>query len=501
MASHLVALLAAALTSLLMTPVARRSACRYGALDHADGQRKLHASPVPYWGGLALLLALLVGTISGWREWSGEGVTMPLALLASAGVMCLVGWLDDLKSLRVRWKLLGQFVATFPLVVSGHGIDRLECGGFVLDPGWWGAPLTIAWLIACANALNFLDGADGLAAGVGLIAAAATAIIADRLGHSAAAMLAAVLAGGLAGFIFYNWQPATIYLGDSGSMTVGLWLGAVIVDASREPQIGSRLVAMVALLAVPLADVSLAVARRLLSRKQFWLPDRAHLHHRLMEAGRTVPQVVSLLAGISAVTGIIAFLAAIHGRELLAWASLAVIGMTILRFDVAGRLELDLVCQVSVRLMLRLLSATATSGSSVACRRQELDRLPLASAWAAFLADMRTFNVEHLDVTITGMGRQRQSWRAALSPATDAELWSLEIGARGLRGEVCQVRASVREGAATAPLNWLVLQERLQVYARHWACHTDALAGALASEPLRGLTIVSARGDDLAKAA
>lgn len=501
MTSYLLPMFVAAAASLSATPVARRLAWRMGALDHADGQRKLHLSPVPYWGGLSLLLALAVGAIGGWQHLPGDGVPLPPVLFASAGLMCLVGWLDDHQPLRVRWKLLGQFAATLPLVFSGHGIERLECGGFVLEAGWWSAPVTIAWLVACANAVNFLDGADGLAASVALVAAAATAIIADRLGHHDAAMLAAVLAGGLAGFIFHNWQPATIYLGDSGSMTVGLWLGAVIADASREPQVGSRLVVLVALLAVPIADVALAVARRLLSRKQFWLPDRAHLHHRLMDRGRTVPQLVGLLAAVSAVTGLVAFLAAVHGRELLAWGSLAVIGMTMLRFDVAGRLELELVCQVAARLMLRLLATTATGGSSAACRRDELDRMPLASAWAAFLADMRTHHIEDIEVIVTGGDGERQAWRMTLSPATDAELWSLEVDARGFAGEHCRLRATVREGAATAPLNWLVLQERLQVYAKHWAHHGRVLTDALAAEPPRGLTMVAAGGDDLAKAA
>lgn len=500
MASHLLPLLAAATTALLITPVARRWGWRLGALDHADGQRKLHASPVPYWGGLALLFALLLGSLGGWQQWSKDGVPLPLALLASAGIICLVGWLDDHQPLRVRWKLLGQFAATLPLVFSGHGIERLECGGFVLDLGWWTGPATIAWLVACANALNFLDGADGLAAGVGLVIVSAAAIIADRLGDHEAAMLAAVLAGGLTGFIFFNWQPATIYLGDSGSMTVGLWLGAVIADASREPQLGSRLVVLVALLAVPLADVALAVARRLLSRKQFWLPDRAHLHHRLMDRGRTVPQLVGLLAAASAATGLIAFLAAVHGRELLAWGSLALLAMAMLRFDVAGRLELELVCQVAARLLLRLLSATAAGGSSVACRREELGRVPLASAWSLFLTDMRTHHVEQLEIALTVVGRPRQVWQVAIAPATESEICSLEIDARGPAGECCRVRATVRQGAATAPLNWLALQERLQIYAKHWANHGRSL-GALAAEPLRGLTIVADGGHDLAKAA
>ncbi|HVA51717.1 MAG TPA: MraY family glycosyltransferase [Pirellulales bacterium] len=522
MTAYLVPLLVAAATSLLATPLARRLAWRRGALDHADGQRKLHASPVPYWGGLALFTALAVGTISGaaLHSWGGlprpspandglgrpphvEISQVPLALLASASMMCLVGWLDDRNSLRVRWKLLGQVLATFPLVFSGHGIERIECGGFVLDPGWWSVPLTIAWLVACANAVNFLDGADGLAASLGLVIAAAATLVADRLEHTDAAMLGAVLAGSLAGFIFYNWQPATIYLGDAGSMTVGLWLAAVAAEGSREPPLGSRMVVLVALLAVPAADVALAIARRLLSGKRFWLPDRAHLHHRLMDGGRTVPQVVAALAGIAAVTGLVAFLAAVHGRELLAWASLALVAIAVVRFDLAGRRELELVCEVAARSMLRLLTITASgSGPSAGGRQSELGRLPLPSAWAMFLADMQAFQVELVEMTIAGLAHgPPQTWQVALAPCDVADLWSVEVDFRGAGGESCRLRVGVRDGAATAPLHWLALQDRLRMYATHWARHAAALGAALGTGPRRGLTIVPAPGDDLAKAA
>src|SRR5581483_1335111 len=150
------AFVASASAALLLTPVARWAAWRVSALDHADGRRKLHGEPVPHLGGVALLPALLIGTLVGGNPLSSfQG-----ALLVSAAMMCAVGWLDDQRCLRVRWKLLGQVLSTLPLALSGQTIARIECGGFVVDFGWWAIPLSIAWYVAATNAVNFIDGAD-----------------------------------------------------------------------------------------------------------------------------------------------------------------------------------------------------------------------------------------------------------------------------------------------------------------------------------------------------
>src|SRR5215469_17392701 len=179
MTSLVVAFVASAAAALLLTPVARWAAWRVSALDHADGQRKLHVAPVPHLGGVALLAALFIGTLLGAQVESLPAFQIPL--LVSAGLMCAVGWLDDQRCLRVRWKLLGQVLSTLPLVFSGQTIGRLECGGLVVDLGWWAIPLSIAWYVAATNALNFVDGADGLAGSLGLVIAAAVALVSDRL--------------------------------------------------------------------------------------------------------------------------------------------------------------------------------------------------------------------------------------------------------------------------------------------------------------------------------
>ena len=503
MTSLVLPLMVTAIASLLVTPLARRAAWRWGALDHADGQRKLHGNPVPHLGGVALFAALTIGALSGCGTLADPGaMPLPLALLLSAATICLVGWLDDRHRLRVRWKLLGQVLATLPLISSGHAIERIECVGFVFDLGWWSIPISIGWFVAGANAMNFIDGADGLAATIGLVIAAATALLSDRLGNPEAAMLAVVLAGGLGGFLFYNWQPATIYLGDAGSMTVGLWLAAVTAEGSRTPQLGSRLIVLVALLAVPLTDVALAVVRRLLNGKRFWLADRGHIHHGLLDRGFSVSRVVATLAAISALAGIIAFAAAVHGRELVAWTSLAALGIAAIRFDLAGAAEFELLGQVLARRMLDAVS-TVSVGEKVrhSPRSAQLEKLPIPTAWAMFLADMDEREVAELELTIAGEDGFRHQWRPASAPSENAVMWSCDVVVHGPSGKNCRLRASAREGAATEPLNWLSLSDTLRVYAGHWVNHADALANAVGRDTPRDLTSEPITGDDLAKAA
>ncbi|HEV3004963.1 MAG TPA: MraY family glycosyltransferase [Pirellulales bacterium] len=497
MTSLVVPFVTAAAAALLLTPLARWIAWRCKALDHADGQRKLHVGPVPHLGGLALMSALLIGTLVG--EYDNRFAPPPLLL--SACTMCAVGWLDDRYCLRVRWKLFGQMLATLPLVFFGQLIERVECCGFVLELGWWAMPLSIAWYVAGANAMNFIDGADGLAAAVGLVITAAIALVSDHLGHAEAAMLAVVLAGGLAGFLLHNWQPATIYLGDAGSMTAGLWLAAVAAEGSRAPQLGSRLIVLVALLAVPLADVALAVVRRSLRGTRFWLADREHIHHGLLNRGWSVPQVVFVLAGISAIGGTTAFVAAVHGRELIAWAALAALAVAANHFNLAGAVELELLKQFVTRRMLDSL-AIVSIGKKRRVSPEQLDRLPLPAAWALFLADVERHQIDELELTVAGGGNDwRHFWQGPLDPSETVASWSLDVAVREPSGTSCRLRATIRQGPPAAPYQLLLLGDTLRAYAGHWARHSDALGSVLRPVAPPTLTITPMSGDDLAKAA
>lgn len=490
--------MAATAAALLLTPAARWLAWRSGALDHADGHRKVHTGPVPHLGGVALLAALLIGTLLGT---AGRPSVESLSLLIAAALVCVVGWLDDRHCLRVRWKLVGQLLATLPLVCAGQTIERLELGGIVLDLGWWAVPITIAWYVAAANAMNFLDGADGLAPLVGMAIAAAVALMSVRLGHADATLSAVVLAGGLAGFLLHNWHPATIYLGDAGSMTTGLWLAVAAAKGSSTPQLGSRFVVLIALMAVPLADVVLAVVRRSLNGRRFWLADREHIHHRLLDRGWTVPGMVFLLAGMAAATGTIAFAAAIHGRELLAWGALAMLAIAVNRVGLAGDRELALVKQFITNRMLDAL-AMVSAGKRHRLSSQQLDCLSLPAAWAMFLADVERHRIDELEMTVAEGGNDWQHhWRTSQVPAEMLASWSLDIFVGQPSGATCRLRATMRQAAASAPVELLLLSDTLRTYAEHWAKNSADLNRSSHQFGPANLTTNPASGDDLARAA
>ncbi|HWB13794.1 MAG TPA: MraY family glycosyltransferase [Pirellulales bacterium] len=496
MTSLVAAFVASAAAALLLTPVARWAAWRVSALDHSDGRRKLHGSPVPHLGGVALVAALLIGTLAGNRLTAFQA-----SLLVSAGLMCAVGWLDDQRCLRVRWKLFGQVLATLPLVFSGQTIDRVECGGFVIDFGWWAIPLSIAWYVAGTNAMNFIDGADGLAGTLGLVTAAAVALMSERLGHADSAMLAIVLAGGLAGFLLHNWQPATIYLGDAGSMTIGLWLAAVAAKGSAVPQLGSRAVVLAALLAVPLADVALAVVRRSLSGKRFWLADREHIHHRLLDDGWSVPGVVLVLAGVALSSGAIAFVAAVHGRELVAWTALALLCVAVNRFGLAGGKELGLVKQFSARCVLDGL-AILSLGRKARPTGEQLEHLPLPAAWALFLADVERHQIDDVEVTVAGGEHDwRHQWRGSADSPESVASWSLDVAVREPSGASCRLRVTRRQEPSASPLEMILLTDTLRTYAEHWARQSDSPDSAVRAEAATSLTTSAPSRDDLKRAA
>lgn len=498
MTSLAISFVTAAAAALLVTPLARWAAWRCEALDHADGQRKLHAQPVPHLGGIALLVALLSGSLIG----TFPNSLLPASpLLLSAATMCAVGWLDDRRCLRVRWKLFGQVLATLPLVVSGQMIDRLECAGFVFDLDWWAIPISIAWYVACANALNFVDGADGLAATIGLVIAASLAIVSDGLGNDSAALLAIVMAGGLAGFLLHNWQPATIYLGDAGSMTIGLWLAAIAVNGTHSPDLGCRLVVLIALVSLPLADVALAIVRRMLNGRHFWLADREHIHHCLLDRGWIAPSVVFLLAAVTAAGGGVAYAAAVYGRELLAWAVLALIAIALNRFGMAGVREIALLKQTAAKCLIdtfAVISLGRKSGPSP----EQLDGLSVPAAWALFLGDMERQQIDELELSVVGGENHWQHrWCAAIHTSAESRSWSLDVAVHESGGKSCRLRATTRKGAVSAPVELFLLSNTLRVYAEHWAKNSEALGVTLGHDAPMSLTTLPASGDDLSKAA
>jgi UDP-GlcNAc:undecaprenyl-phosphate GlcNAc-1-phosphate transferase len=235
----------AAAISLYATPLMRQAAIRFGIVDRPDGHLKKQAEPVPYLGGIAIYLSFLLALTATLRFDSTE----VLGLLLAGAIVVILGLIDDFGVLTPGVKLAGQVVAVATLMNASIYIKL----GF-LDP-WVAIALSFAWLLAITNAFNIIDVMDGLAAGVAACAALVLFLIAAVNGRETTAVLLAALCGALAGFLKYNFAPARIYMGDAGSMFLGLMLGALAMNNSYTRQNPVAALAPVAILGVPIFDM------------------------------------------------------------------------------------------------------------------------------------------------------------------------------------------------------------------------------------------------------
>ncbi len=270
-----------------------------GIVDRPDRERKLHAAPVALGGGLAVYLSLIVafvGTIWIDRHFFGQslgGVSHNWdVLFLAAGGMLVVGLLDDAWTLRGRQKLLLQCLIVVGLVGTGTVIHKISLLGLEFELGVFAYPLTVLWLLAAVNALNLIDGADGMATTAGSIICLGLGFLSMQSGASLNAVVGFALAGSLAGFLVFNRPPASIYLGDAGSMMIGLFVGVLAVWSNfKESTVLAS--APIAILAIPLFDSTAAILRRWLTGRSIYATDRAHLHHLLQEKyGSTMMLVV-----------------------------------------------------------------------------------------------------------------------------------------------------------------------------------------------------------------
>lgn len=301
-----------------LTPLAVRLAGYLGALDKPDA-RKVHNRPIPRLGGLAIFGAVMLslGAAVGLAPAVWDESPWP-SVLIGALVVYLLGLTDDIGGLGPVSKLLVQFMAAFMPAAAGLLVERVTLPGLgVLELGYWGLPVTMVWIVGLTNAFNLIDGLDGLAGGLGLIAAIAFFVIgvpSDPL----VGLFAAALAGALTGFLRHNFNPARIFMGDSGSLFVGYLLACIAVRTSGGPNpVGVAIPLLV--VAVPLLDTATAMIRRYVGaiaqgglravlRPTVMLhPDRGHIHHRLLDSGLSQRQAVTVLYVLAAALAGLAF--------------------------------------------------------------------------------------------------------------------------------------------------------------------------------------------------
>lgn len=284
----------AATLSMYGVPMARRAALKFGIVDRPDGRLKHQREPVPYLGGVAIYLAFLVSLV-----FTFEFRHDVLGIVLSGTLIVMLGLIDDFGVLSPGTKLAGQLLAVFVLIKSGI---RIEIASL---PDWIDLALTVLWMIGIINAFNLLDIMDGLSAGVGIISAAFLCVVAILNGDQTIAFMLAALMGSLLGFLRYNWRPASIYMGDSGAMFIGLMLGALSMIGKYTEGHSVSLLTPVLILGMPIFDTLFVMYIRFLRGLPVFLGSPDHLAIRLRHWGLSVTQVVvisyfgaALLGGI-----------------------------------------------------------------------------------------------------------------------------------------------------------------------------------------------------------
>jgi len=297
--TYVLAFVVALVTSYIITPRVKKIAVRAGAMDAPD-PRKVHTRPVPRMGGLAIYAGFVLAVLC-----SMHLTSEIVALIAGGTVVLLVGVVDDLRPLPARVKLCGQIAAALVLVALGVRIEWLTNPfGEMIYLDYLSVPVTVLWVVGLTNTLNLIDGLDGLAAGVSTIASVTILLVALQQNFWTVAILTAALAGGALGFLQYNFNPARIFMGDTGSMFLGFTLAAVSVIGTVKSAATIAFVVPIVALGLPIMDTAFAIIRRYNNGRPIFQPDKGHLHHRLLAMGLTQKQAVLLMYVISGCLGL-----------------------------------------------------------------------------------------------------------------------------------------------------------------------------------------------------
>lgn len=304
MISYFIAFISAVIISFIMTPLARKLAFKVGALDIPKEPRKIHKEPMPYFGGLAIYISIISCMVVYMPHTS-----MNLHIIVGATVIVLTGIVDDMYDMPAKAKLLMQIIAAAIAINGGVQIN------FVSNPfsetgmsnlfNWLSYAITLVWLVGITNTINLIDGLDGLAAGVACIAATTLLFTASKLGHDYIVMQCAIIAGASLGFLPYNFNPAKIFMGDTGSMLLGYMLAVTSVSGMVKSVAAVSLAVPVFALGLPIFDTTFAIIRRYINKKPIMQADKEHLHHKLMKAGLNQRQTVLIMYFISMMLGIV----------------------------------------------------------------------------------------------------------------------------------------------------------------------------------------------------
>jgi len=304
-------LIIAILLTVILTPISMKLASKVGVVDHPDGDRHIHTKPTPLLGGVAIYTAFMITFMLSviYRMFFTDDPQPFLSIVNSRvqGILIgstfimIVGLIDDKYGMNAKLKLLLQIIAACILVLPCFGVRFTIVGETNLnDFLYFGSILTIIWVVVICNMINLMDGLDGLAAGVVAISAITFLVISITMfGTLGMAIISAILAGVTIGFLFFNFNPAKTFMGDSGALFLGYIIASISVLQNWKVATVIALGLPILILSVPVCDITFAVIRRLLNGKHPFTADRGHIHHRLMDSGLSQRRTVFIIYGLT----------------------------------------------------------------------------------------------------------------------------------------------------------------------------------------------------------
>jgi UDP-GlcNAc:undecaprenyl-phosphate GlcNAc-1-phosphate transferase len=321
------------LFSLALMPLVIRIAHRYKWYDLPD-KRKIHKGLIPRLGGEVLFLSTIsTALIFSVIHPHGILVIRYLPIFTGLAMLHYIGLFDDFRNLKAPLKLAIQIIAAVCITLSGLLIKSISLPYIgTIHLGWAAYPVTVIWIIGLANAINLVDGMDGLAGGIAAFASLAMGIIAILEGQYLTAMLAFILFGSVTGFLIFNFPPARIFMGDSGSLFLGAALAVLpLMGISKAASIGTLIIPLT-LLIVPVLDTFSAIIRRIVKGRSPFFPDKEHIHHKLLDMGLSERKILALIYGFSIYLGAVAVTSVILPRETNVYVILVVWAGSLLAF-------------------------------------------------------------------------------------------------------------------------------------------------------------------------
>ena len=312
--------LLAFLMALILTPLVIKFAKRIGAMDVPKDERRVHRVAMPLMGGLAMYIAVVIGMV----------LFLPkdkkfIAILIGATLILISGIKDDIRGTTPKEKLFYQILAAVIAIWGGISIQNIT-NPFVLGStgfglSWFTIPITIFWIVGITNTLNLIDGLDGLAGGVAFISSFSFMLVALKMELGFIEVLAALVAGACLGFLPYNFNPAKIFMGDTGSLFLGYMLAIISIEGALKSVATIAMIIPIIILGVPIFDTTFAIFRRVSKGQSIMTADKSHLHHRLLEKGFTQKKTVLILYAISGVFGLFAVLISKVNSSQAVWMS------------------------------------------------------------------------------------------------------------------------------------------------------------------------------------